>query len=141
MCFRGQIEHDDTGRMIGRASAKYRAVAVSPHKTELCKWRLERSQHLIFQVKNSKLAEPACGIGTDDPIWSSARISRCTETPQRHAELGRHWRKWFRRPRGKIEAVEVPPVATIGHEEDCLAIERPFGLEDRLRHAAGDGLE
>ena len=39
-----------------------------------------------------------------------------------HAELGRHWRKWFRRPRGKIEAVEIPPVAAIGHKEDCPTV-------------------
>src|SRR6266566_5032652 len=119
---RGEIEHDDAGRVVRRAGAKYRAVAVSPHETELCKWHLERSQHLVFQIKHCKLAEPGCRIGTEDPIWSSARIRRCTETPQRHSELGRHWRKRFSRPRPKIEAVEVPPVAAIGHEEDCPTV-------------------
>ena len=134
---RGEIEHDDAGRVVRRAGAKYGAATGSPHETELCEWCLERSQQLVFQVKHCKLAEPACGIGADDPIWSSARISRCTETPQRHSELGRHWRKRFSCPRGKIKAVEVPPIAAIGHEEDCPTISRPFGLKDRLRHAAG----
>src|SRR5260370_33007738 len=115
MCLGGQMECEDAGGVVGRAGAKYRAVAASPHETELCEWRLERPQQLVFQVKHCKLAEPACGIGADDPIWSSKRISRCTETPQRHAELGRHWRKRFRRPRRKIEAVELPPVAAVGY--------------------------
>ena len=95
MCPGGQIERNDAGRMIGGAGAKYGAVAVSMNKTELGERRLERSQRLVFQVKYCKLAEPAHGIGADDPIRSSARIGRCTETPQRRAELSRHWRKWF----------------------------------------------
>src|SRR6516225_933937 len=132
---RGQIEHNDAGWMMGGAGAKHRAVGGSPQETELCEWRLERSQHFVFQVKYCKLAEPACGIGADDPIWSSARIGRRTETPQRHPELGRHWRKWFRRARGKIETVEIPPVAAIGREEDSPTVRRPFGLEYRFRHA------
>ena len=77
MCPGGQIERNDAGRMIGGAG-------------ELGERRLERSQRLVFQVKYCKLAEPAHGIGADDPIRSSARIGRCTETPQQRAELSRH---------------------------------------------------
>src|SRR5215469_3070882 len=135
---RGQIERDDAGRMIRRTSATYGAVAISPHRAELCKRRLEWPWHLVFQVEHRKLAEPACEIGTDDPVGSCTRISRCTEAPQRHAEFGLHWGKWFRCPRFKVEAVEIPPVAAIGHEKDCPAVGRPFRLEYRFRHAAGD---
>jgi hypothetical protein len=101
-----------------------------PDRTELRERCLEWPQHLAFQVKYCKLAEPIFGIGADDPIRSGTGIRRCTEFPQRHAKLSGHWRKRFRCPQGKIEAVEIPPTAAIGHEEDCPTVGRPFGLED-----------
>src|SRR4029077_6410809 len=119
---RGQIEHDDAGRVIGRAGAKYSAVATNLYRAELCERRLEWPQPLAFQIKDCKLAEPSFGIAADDPIRSGTGIGRCTEFPQRHAELSGHWRKRFRCPHGKIEAVEIPPATAIGHEEDCPAV-------------------
>src|ERR1700747_2294559 len=79
---RGQIEHDDAGRMIGRAGAKYSAVATNLYRAELCERRLEWPQHLAFQIKDCKFAEPALSRdrsehpvdGTQDGLVSDCRI-------------------------------------------------------------------
>ena len=105
MLSRHQVEDDDAGWVIGRAGAKYRAVAISTNRAEVRERCLEWPQHLAFQLKQRKLTEPSFGIRTDDPIRSGTGIRRCTEFPQRRAELGGQWREGFRCPRGKIKVV------------------------------------
>ena len=127
---RDQIERNDAGRVIGRTGAKDGAVAIDPDRAELRERCLQWPQHPVFQIEHCKLADPSLGIGADDPIRSGTGVCCCTKSPQRYAELSRHWCKRFRCPRGKVEAVEIPPTAAIGHEEDCPTVGRPFGLED-----------
>ena len=60
------------------------------------------------------------------------------EHPLRQAELGIQGRDGARHAGGDVVAVQIPPAAPVGNEDERGAVGRPFRLKDRFGGTAGD---
>src|SRR5262252_3611406 len=135
---RSQVQRDNGRRPIRGAATKHYAIAFGAYRSkfrEPCRDRLDGSG---YQIQGRELPEPCRRIGTYDASGVRERVSRHAEIPLRHAEFRHHWEKWPRRFRNDIVSVQIPPAATVGNEDDLVAIGRPFWLKYGFGHATRD---